>query len=173
MTLTGKIAAHRWAPSCIREKFLFQTRRGRARPPSSSGDLFLLLQLLTFTSVQDSRARRCPHGIAGGSKVLRNPWIMGEDWQCWHEDPPLWMWRLEREWPCWKLSPKTSTEWFNPKSHWQVPGKAQKKFRSESKLYNLRFKSSLGCRIKFPTVPGKGRNCVGSICGISASLSLK
>lgn len=70
-------------------------------------------------------------------------------------------------------SPKTSTEWFNPKSHWQVPGKAQNKFRSESKLYNLRFKSSLGCRIKFPTVPGKGRNCVGSICGISASLSLK
>lgn len=56
----------------------------------------------------------------------RNPQNVGEDWQCWPEDPPGWMWSLEWEWLCWKLSPKTSTEWFNHKPHWQILGKAQK-----------------------------------------------
>lgn len=58
--------------------------------------------------------------------MLRNPQDMGEDRQCWHEDPPVWMWRLEWEWPRWKLPPKTSTEWFHPKSHWKIPGNAPK-----------------------------------------------
>lgn len=84
--------------------------------------------------------------------MLRNPQNMREDWQCWHEDPPVWMWSLEWEWPSWKLSPKTSTEWFNPNSQWHIPGNAQK---SSDMSLNFRISDFWAAGLNFPLFNGK------------------
>ena len=42
------------------------------------------------------------------------------------------------ELPCWRQTAKTSTEsGLTHKSHWQVPGNVQKRFRSENKFYRF------------------------------------
>lgn len=147
-----KLLPHHRAPTCTSENFLFQVTV-REHDPSSALDI---------SCTRPQNAEESPQRM----QYVRW-WAM---LSCRYEGPQCQMWRLEWELPCWRQSAKMSTE--SGLTHSQATFK--KVSDPSTDFIDFRFKRSsyFGCRSKFPTIQEKGRNCMGSICKISASLNM-